>query len=445
MPDLVPDQAEVAEQAAATVEDIHLLMGFFNQLDAEDPLIRLITAAAVIGVSLFLLLLTRFLIGRRRKHLESLPASRFRPLRLQAQDLVSSEDMQKLWSTVWRLVGLVLSLAFVLTALIGVLMTSQWTLTFAARLIIFVGSILAYLWAGFVGYLPNLFTIIVIVIVVRYLVHLIGLVFEGIRTRRIHLRNFYPEWAETSFGLVKLLIYALTAVIIFPYLPGSSSPAFQGISIFVGVLVSLGSTTAVANVVAGVVITYTRAFQVGDQVELDKVRGRVVERSTFVTRIQTLKNVIVSIPNSMVLSNNVINYSKNMGQSGLVVHTTVTIGYDVPWQTVNNLLIAAAKKTEGISSHPEPFVLQTSLDDNYVSYELNGWTRKPEELPRTYSALHANILDEFHGHQVEITSPAYRAVRDGNPSTIAPVLPRENKEPAGEDGGEGGEGDAKPA
>ena len=438
MQDLVPDQEEVAEQAAATIEDINALVGFFNQLDAEDPLIRLITAATVIGVSLFLLALTRLIVGRRRKHLESLPASKFRPLRLQAQDLVSSEDMQKLWSTVWRVVGLAFSLIFILTAVIGVLMTSHWTLSFAARLIVFVGSILSYLWAGFVGYLPNLFTIVVIVIVVRYLVHLVGLIFDGIRTRRIHLRNFYPEWAETSFSLIKLLIYALTAVIIFPYLPGSSSPAVQGISIFVGVLGSLGSTTAVANVVAGVVITYTRAFQVGDQVELDNVRGRVLERSTFVTRIQTLKNVIVSIPNSVVLSNNVINYSKNMGQSGLLVHTVVTIGYDVPWQTVNNLLIAAAQKTEGISSHPEPFVLQTSLDDNYVSYELNGWTRKPEDLPKIYSALHANILDEFHGQNVEITSPAFRAVRDGNASTIAPVIPRESAEDGAEEGEEGG-------
>ena len=231
--------------------------------------------------------------------------------------------------------------------------------------------------AGFIAYLPNLVTIVVILLVTRYVVRTISLIFEGIRTRRIHLKNFYPEWAETSLSLIKLLIYALTAVIIFPYLPGSSSPAFQGISIFVGVLVSLGSTTAVANVVAGVVLTFTRAFKVGDQVEVSDVRGRVVERSTFVTRIQTLKNVIVSIPNSMVLTNNVINYSQNMGQRGLLVHTNITIGYDVPWQTVNNLLISAARKTENIVEDPEPFVLQTSLDDNYVSYEVNGWTRNP--------------------------------------------------------------------
>ena len=146
------------------------------------------------------------------------------------------------------------------------------------------------------------------------------------------------------------------------------------------------------------------------------------------TRIQSLKNVIVSIPNSMVLTNNIINYSKNSGQSGLLVHTGVTIGYDVPWQTVNKLLIVAAQKTEHISENPPPFVLQTSLDDNYVSYEINGWTKNPEELPRIYSNLHANILDEFHGQKVEITSPQYRSVRDGGDSTIPEVILRKPPE-----------------
>ena len=308
-------------------------------------------------------------------------------------------------------------------------MTNSLTLNLAARMITLFIAALDYLWSGFMGYLPNLITIIVILLITRYVIRLLGLIFEGIRSRRIYLTNFYPEWADTSFGLIKMMIYVLTAVIIFPYLPGSSSPAFQGISIFVGVLVSLGSTTAVANVIAGVVLTYTRAFGVGDQVEVGGNRGRVVERSTFVTRIQTLKNVIVSIPNSIVLNNNIINYSKNMGQAGLLVHTTITIGYDVPWQKVNELLIGAAVKTEHIVAQPEPFVLQTSLDDNYVSYEINGWTRKPEELARTYSDLHANILDEFHGQQVEITSPAYRANRDSNASTIPEVIPPVDLQP----------------
>lgn len=402
------------------------ILNLFEQMDATAPLMRLIIAASIVGVSLLLLMISRIVIRRRIQKLEAIPESRFKPLRWQAQDLVSAEDMQKFWLRLWRGLDWLLSLGFGLVAVTGMLMTNSWTLQLAARIITVFIAALEYVWSGFVGYLPNLVTILVIVFFARYLIRVIGLIFDGIRNRRIYLKNFYPEWAETSFSLIKLMIYALTAVIIFPYLPGSSSPAFQGISIFVGVLVSLGSTTAVANVVAGVVLTYTRAFKVADQVEVGGTRGRVVERSTFVTRIQTLKNVIVSIPNSMVLTNNIVNYSSNMGHSGLLVHTTITIGYDVPWQTVNELLIAAATMTENIADNPEPFVLQTSLDDNYVSYEVNGWTRNAEELPKTYSELHANILDIFHANKVEITSPAFRAVRDANETTVPDVIPRED-------------------
>lgn len=399
-------------------QDVTIWLQYFDHLDDTDPLIRLFIAAAIVASSLLLILASRMLLGRRIKRLKEIPDGRVRPLRLQAQELVSSEDMKKLWVGLYTWLGWALSLVFGLTALIGLLMISHWTMVLAVRLIMLLFSVVQYLWHGFVGYLPNLFTIVLILIITRFVIRIIGLIFEGIQSHRIHLKNFYPEWADTSFGIVKLLVYVLTAVIIFPYLPGSSSPAFQGISIFVGVLVSLGSTTAVANVVAGVVLTYTRAFKVGDQVDVADTRGRIVERSTFVTRIQTLKNVIVSVPNSMVLNNNITNYSKNMGQIGLLVHTNITIGYDVPWKKVNSLLVAAANRTEGIASHPEPFVLQAGLEDNYVKYEINGWTRKPEQLPKTYSDLHANILDEFHGQQVEITSPAYRAMRDGNEVTI---------------------------
>lgn len=409
----------IADSIASPATDAtDFLLGLFEQMDATAPTMRLIIAGSIVASSLFAILVTRFITHRRVIRLDSIPDEKFKPLRWQAQDLVSKTDMKAFWVSVWRGIGWVFTMLLGLTALTGLLMSFSWSLRLAARLIVFFRDAIAFVWNGFVGYLPNLITILLILLAARYVIRLVGLVFDGIRSRRIYLKNFYPEWAETSFGIIKILIYALTAVIIFPYLPGSSSPAFQGISIFVGVLLSLGSTTAVANVVAGVVLTYTRAFKVGDQVEVADTRGRVVERSTFVTRIQTLKNVIVSIPNSMVLNNNIINYSKNMGQRGLLVHTGITIGYDVPWQTVQSLLIAAANKTEKIAESPEPFVLQTSLEDNYVAYEINGWTRTPEELPRIYSDLHANILDEFHGHRVEITSPHYRAVRDGNAVAI---------------------------
>lgn len=419
------DSTSTAEVTPTAIEQetekVIQFVQYFDHLDTTSPMLRFIIAGSVVAISLILILIFRLIIRRRMKHLEELSDEKFRPLRLQAQDLLSSEDMKKIRIGAWMWLRRGLTLLFLFTAIIGGLLTSDWTLNLAARLLGLLIAPLKFSWFAMIGYLPNLMTILVILILTRFIIHFIGMIFDGIAKKRIRIPNFYPEWAGPSFGLIKLMIFVLTAVIIFPYLPGSSSPAFQGITIFIGLLVSLGSTTAVSNVIAGTVLTYTRAFKVGDQVGIADTRGRIVERSTFVTRIQTLKNVIVSVPNSMVLNNNIINYSKNMGKSGLLVHTTITIGYDVPWQTVNKLMIAAALKTEHISNEPEPFVLQTSLDDNYVSYEVNGWTQKPELLPKIYSGLHANILDEFHGQNVEITSPHYRAARDGNPTTIPNV------------------------
>lgn len=418
-------------EAAEAAPDTMVLLQFFEQMDSTAPLLRLMIAGGIAAVALLLMVVSRNLVQRRLKRIEQTPEEQFDPLRWQAQDIVSREEMKRLWQGLWKGLGWVLYTTLGLMALTGLLLTNSLTLKLAAGVIAIFAAALQYFWTGFVSYIPNLIIILVIVLIARFVLKLIGIIFDGIKNRRIYLKNFYPEWADTSYGIIRLMVYALSAVIIFPYLPGSSSPAFQGISIFVGVLVSLGSTTAVSNVVAGVVLTFTRAFEVGDQLEVADVRGRVVERSTFVTRIQTLKNVIVSIPNSVVLNNNIVNYSKNMGRSGLLVHTSITIGYDVPWQTVNELLIAAAHQTDDITDNPEPFVLQTSLDDNYVSYEINGWTRKPEELPRIYSQLHANILDQFHGRQVEITSPHYRAVRDGNPVTVPPLTSAETQESPG--------------
>ncbi len=418
----MPANDATLEQTTQAVEQeaekVIQFVEYFNHLDEVSPLLRLVIAGVIIGLSLLCLLITKLTVRKRFKRMMHAHHRCFKPLRLQRQDLVSSKDMKRFRIIVLVWVGRALMLFLCFTTITGFLMLSQWTLTLAAQMIGLLLAPLKFAWSSAIEYLPNLITIIVICALARFLVHTISLVFDGIKRRRIHIPNFYPEWADPSYGITRLLIYTMTAVIIFPYLPGSSSPAFRGISIFIGLLVSLGSTTAVANVVAGTVLTYTRALKIGDQVSIDDIRGRVVERSTFVTRIQTLKSVIVSVPNSKVLNTNIVNYSQNRGRRGLFVHTSITIGYDVPWQQVHELLIAAARKTEHIESDPEPYVLQTSLDDNYVSYEINGWTQNTEMLPKIYSNLHANILDQFHGHQVEITSPAYQANRDGSSSTI---------------------------
>lgn len=253
MQDSISEQVQEAAEQSEVAQSVNQLLEMFARIDESDPVMRFVLAASVLGSSILVMLVIRLFLRRRRKKLEQKEESGFRPLRWQRQDLLSSGDMKNLWIRFYRVLGWFLTLILGIVAVIGVLLLSAKTLKLAAYLITLILGTLAYIWHGFVGYLPNLITIIVIIVVVRFVVKIIGLIFEGLRTRRIHLKNFHPEWSETSFGLIRLLIYVLTAVIIFPYLPGSSSPAFQGISIFVGVLVSLGSTAVVANVVAGIV------------------------------------------------------------------------------------------------------------------------------------------------------------------------------------------------
>ncbi len=300
----------------------------------------------------------------------------------------------------------------------------------------FTDKLLAYLYNpfkgiinSFINYLPNIFTIIVIVLFIRYINKFLKFIFDEIGKGVIAFKGFLPEWAEPTYKIVRFLFIVFGAIVIFPYLPGSDSPVFQGFSVFLGILFSLGSSSAISNIVAGVVITYMNPFKVGDRVKIADTMGDIVEKSLLVTRIKTTKNVHITIPNSMILSSHIINFSTSKN-SGLILHTTVTIGYDVPWKTVHDLLISAALNTEDILKEPAPFVLQTGLEDFYVSYELNAFTNNPNKMASIYSNLHQNIQDKFNEAGVEIMSPHYSAIRDGNKTTIPEdYLPKDYKTP----------------
>jgi small-conductance mechanosensitive channel len=190
-----------------------------------------------------------------------------------------------------------------------------------------------------------------------------------------------------------------------------------------GAIISFASSSAISNIVAGIILTYTRAFRLNDRIKLGDTTGDVVEKTLLVTRIKTIKHVIVTIPNSLVMGAQIINYSTSAAEgAGVILHTSVTIGYDVPWLTVQSLLVEAAIATERLLKTPPPFVLQTSLDDFYVSYEINAYTKQPENMAVIYSDLHQNILKKFDDAGVEIMSPHYYAMRDGNASTVPSVL-----------------------
>ncbi|MGA7837442.1 MAG: mechanosensitive ion channel family protein [Ignavibacteriaceae bacterium] len=315
-------------------------------------------------------------------------------------------------------------LKFVLTIIIAYFFFTllfsffEFSNNWAATLINYIIDPLFSVVNSFIKYLPSLFTIIVIVFVTRYILKFIKFIFNELERGTISFQRFPPEWSDPTYKIVRFLFLAFSAIIIFPYLPGSDSPAFQGVSVFLGILFSLGSSSAIANMVSGVVITYMRPFKIGDRVKIADTLGDVIEKTLLVTRIRTIKNVDVSIPNAMVLGSHIINFSSSAKDKGLILHTTVTIGYDVQWKKIHELLKAAAKTTENILEKPEPFVLQTSLDDSYVSYELNAITDKPGAMANIYSDLHQNIQDKFNEAGVEIMSPHYSAVRDGNQTAI---------------------------
>jgi small-conductance mechanosensitive channel len=269
-----------------------------------------------------------------------------------------------------------------------------------------------------VGYIPNLLLILCICLITSYLIKVNKYIFQEISDQRVTIRGFYPDWAEPTAKLTRTLILAAAAIVVFPYLPGSESPAFKGISVFLGVLLSLGSTSAVAHAVAGTILTYMRAFQVGDFVRIGSDVGEVIEKTLLVTRICTQKKEVVTIPNGTVLGGVVVNYSAEARQKGVIFHTTVTIGYNAPWRQVHELLISAALATEDVLWDPAPFVVQTALNDFYVGYELNASTVNPKNMQNIYSKLHQNIQDKFNEAGVEINSPHYTSLRDGNRTTI---------------------------
>ncbi len=315
-----------------------------------------------------------------------------------------------------------LRMAIVLLA-IGVYLNTvlsffPWTRGFAEQVGAYVLGALFKLLRDIVGYLPNLVYLTLIVLFTRWVLKLLKLAADELKKGTLSIPSFPAEWADPTYKIVRFLVLALAAVAAFPYLPGSKSPAFQGISIFVGVLFSLGSSSAIGNIIAGIAMTYMRPFAIGDRVQISDTVGDVIETGLLVVRIRSIKNVEITIANSMVLGNHIINYSAGARRAGLILHTSVTIGYDAPWRQVHELLIAAARSTEGILESPAPFVLQTALSDFYVGYEINAYTAEASQMAVIYSRLHAQIQDHFNAAGVEIMSSHYLNLRDGNAVTI---------------------------
>ena len=342
-----------------------------------------------------------------------------RELASKSRNLLHAGHMWTVVAAALRFLRLLTYLLLTYFYLNTVLSLFPWTRPAARMLLRVLLDPLRALGAGFLAELPNLAFLVVLWLVVRYVLKLIRAFFVSVERGLIELESFEKDWAMPTFKLVRLLVIAFAVVIAYPYIPGSESLAFKGVSVFLGVLLSLGSSSFVSNTIAGLTMTYRGAFREGDRIRVGETEGIVEDMKLMVTRVRTAKNESVVIPNSNILNMDVTNYSQLAQSDGLLLHTPVGIGYDVPWRQVEAMLIEAALRTEGLDTARAPFVLQTALGDFAATYEINAYCDDPRRIPQLYSALHANIQDVFNEHGVQIMSPAYVADPD-RPKVVPP-------------------------
>ena len=354
--------------------------------------------------------LERWLEARR----ERIPTLHFRGL-----ELVSRESMYEGLRHFLAILSPALLLVIVAGALLLIFEQVPATQSYARQVFLWIWDPLAVIFWGVVGYLPNLFYILVIVAVTRFVMRGVGFVFDQADRGVISLEPWvHRDVARPTAQILKAVLIVLALFFIAPLIPGTGTTAAQAITVLLGLTVSLGSTSTVGNAIAGIVLTYMRPFQLGDRVQIGETTGDVVERTFLYTKVLTIKNEEVMVPSLQVISRAMINYSARARESGLILHTSVTIGYDAPWRKVHELLLRAAGRTADVLKTPKPFVLQTSLDDSYVSYQLNAFTDRPNQMVQIYAELHQNIQDSFNEGGVEIMSPHYYQLRDGNATTI---------------------------
>jgi small-conductance mechanosensitive channel len=369
-----------------------------------------------------------------RKLLALLEAGKARPVRFQKFEVLRLDQVKALLIGVIRAVRLVVVLVLLYIYVHLTLSFFPWTRPFSGLILHSLLVPLKTMEGGMVGYIPNLIFLVVLAFVTHYIIKFMRLFSAEVEKGNIAFPGFYPEWAKPTFKIARFLVFAFIAVVAFPYFPGSQSPAFKGISIFLGVLLSLGSSSTVSNVIAGLDMTYRRAFLKGDWIKIGDLTGEVIRMRLLVTHLRTFKNEEIVFPNAALLNSYVTNFSFLAREQGLILHTSVTIGYSTPWRQVHAFLLQAAERTPGLLSNPRPFVLQTALDDFYVRYELNAYTDAPEKMLDIYSDLHQNIQDAFNEFEVQIMSPHYML----DPRSPA-VVPKERwYEPPAKPPGDGG-------
>lgn len=392
------------------------------RLERSPDVLRrhLLEAAAATLAFVGALALLTWLFRRIKGLLETRYRRRIQNLGIQSFEIVRAENIWRaLYAAVSGLQILIIAAA-IFAYLEFVLGRFPWTRRFATNLMADVLRPIKGAGLDLLDYLPNLVFLLVLCFVIRFSLRLVRLFFDSVARGRVVFAAFEAEWALPTYKIVRFVILALAVIVAYPYIPGSDSAAFKGVSLLIGVVISLGSSSAMANTLAGLMLVYRRAFRVGDRVRIGEVLGDVTAVRLQVTHLRTLKNEEVTIPNSTIVNGHVVNYSALASNRGLILHAKVGIGYETPWRQVEAMLLEAAARTSGLLSEPRPFVLHESLDTFCVVYEINAFCNEAKAMERLHTELLRNILDLFNEYGVQIMTPAY----EGDPKTPK-IVPKE--------------------
>lgn len=399
---------------------------------ADAELWQMIMRAGGVAGILLLIVLVELVVFRLARRIRVVLArytslGRLPVVKIQSVTLLTPQRSHDILVSLFKVLITVAHVVVGYAALLLLFSVFPWTREWASVLLSWTWRPVRAAFSGFVEFIPSLFHILVVLLLAHLFLRVLKRLTVEIESGNLVLPGFYPDWGRPTLNIVRFVTYAFALVLIFPHLPGSDSVAFKGVSVFLGILVSLGSTAAFSNIVAGIVITYMRSFSLGNRIQVGDVIGDVIEKTLLVTRIRTFHGEIVTLPNSALLAGNTVNYT--VAEDRLLLHAKVSVGYDVPWRTVHALLIEAAHRTSAVAKSPEPFVLQKALNDFYVEYEINLYTTNPARMLFIYSELHQNIQDLFTEAGIDLLSPHYRVVRTGDNGLPAAGEPKAEAAP----------------
>jgi len=395
--------AEMTEEAEKVESDFEYDLHFFRNL---------MIALGIIAAQILLIWLIWFLFKQLDNKLVESQRDKIKPLTINKLKLLTSKQVIEIIQGFLRILKYVITVIQLFLTLPMIFSLFPATSNLASTLFGYILDPLKDIGIRIFKYIPNLVPIIFIVLITRYVLRGLRFFSNQIEKGKLVIPHFYADWAAPTYKILQVLLWAFTFAIVYPYLPGSDSRAFQGVSVFVGIIFSLGSSTAIGNLVAGLVITYMRPFKIGDRVQIKEITGFVVEKNLMVVRLKTHKNEYVTFPNLTILGSSIINYntSSDEDEEGLIIFAEITFGYATPWQTVHDILINAALATDHVQKRPKPFVLQTKLDDFYACYQINCYTKDVSKVPAIYTMLYENIQNGFREAGLDMTSSHYRVI-----------------------------------